>query len=118
MAKSSFLPRRNKGYFGQKVTKTLFGNSPIIRTYAFLPFLSFPSTIRSRASYGGNPVFGRFLEPWVPVPRLREDKLHGNDADCVSPILIMFFKSALQVVCISKIQLLVINTLYHSPRRT
>src|SRR3989338_8663938 len=28
MAKSSFLPRRNKGYFGQKVTKTLFGNSP------------------------------------------------------------------------------------------
>src|SRR3989338_250231 len=29
MAKSSFLPRRNKGYFGQKVTKTLFGNSPI-----------------------------------------------------------------------------------------
>jgi len=23
------LPRRNKGYFGQKVTKTLFGNSPI-----------------------------------------------------------------------------------------
>ena len=30
MAKSSFLPRRNKGYFGQKVTKTLFGNSPIM----------------------------------------------------------------------------------------
>src|SRR3989338_6347918 len=29
MAKSSFLPRRNKGYFGQKVTKTLFGNSPL-----------------------------------------------------------------------------------------
>ncbi|HCB35354.1 MAG: hypothetical protein A2W52_03485 [Candidatus Taylorbacteria bacterium RIFCSPHIGHO2_02_49_25] len=29
MAKSSFLPRRNKGYFGQKVTKTLFGNSPM-----------------------------------------------------------------------------------------
>src|SRR3989338_862749 len=28
MAKSSFLPRRNKGDFGQKVTKTLFGNSP------------------------------------------------------------------------------------------
>jgi len=28
MAKSSFLPRRNKGYLGQKVTKTLFGNSP------------------------------------------------------------------------------------------
>ncbi|KKW20346.1 MAG: hypothetical protein A2W52_00640 [Candidatus Taylorbacteria bacterium RIFCSPHIGHO2_02_49_25] len=25
-----------------------------------------------------------FLEPWIPVPRLREDKLHGNDADCVS----------------------------------
>src|SRR3989344_2575998 len=85
MAKSSFLPRRNKGYFGQKVTKTLFGNSPIIRTYAFLPFLSFPSPIRSRASYGGNPVFGRFLTPWIPVPRLREDKIHGNDTDCVSP---------------------------------
>src|SRR3989338_8918585 len=30
MAKSSFLPRRNKGYFGQKVTKTLFGNSPMM----------------------------------------------------------------------------------------
>src|SRR3990167_5540990 len=30
MAKSSFLPRRNNGYFGQKVTKTLFGNSPNI----------------------------------------------------------------------------------------
>ena len=30
MAKSSFLPRRNKGYFGQKVTKTLFGNSPMV----------------------------------------------------------------------------------------
>src|SRR3989338_6347167 len=30
MAKSSFLPRRNKGYFGQKVTKTLFGNSPLL----------------------------------------------------------------------------------------
>src|SRR3989338_4797479 len=32
MAKSSFLPRRNKSYFGQKVTKTLFGNSPILKT--------------------------------------------------------------------------------------
>src|SRR3989338_9762493 len=58
-----------------------------IRTYAFLPFLSFPSPIRSRASYGVNPVFGRFLTPWIPVPRLREDKLHGNDTDCVSPIV-------------------------------
>src|SRR3989338_6795325 len=34
---------------------------------------------------GGNQVCGRFLEPWILVPRLREDKLHGNDADCVSP---------------------------------
>src|SRR3989338_7056540 len=49
-----------------------------IRTYAFLPFLSFPSPIRSRASYGGNPVFGRFFTPWIPVPRLRRDKTHGN----------------------------------------
>src|SRR3989338_4172083 len=56
----------------------------LIRTYAFLPFLSSPSPIRSRASYGGNPVFGRFLTPWIPVPSLREDKLHGNDTDCVS----------------------------------
>ena len=60
------------------------------RTYAFLPFLSFPSPIRSRASYGGNPVFGRFLTPWIPVPRLREDKLHGNDTDRVSPNLTKF----------------------------
>ena len=34
---------------------------------------------------GGNPIFGRFLTPWILVPRLREDKLHGNDTDCVSP---------------------------------
>ena len=56
----------------------------------FLPFLSFPSPVRSRASYGGNPVFGRFLTPWIPVPRLREDKLHGNDTDRVSPNLTKF----------------------------
>jgi len=30
------------------------------------------------------------LEPWIPVPRLREDKLHGNDADCVSPRNVFF----------------------------
>src|SRR3989344_8166215 len=60
----------------------------IYRTYAFLPFLSFPSPIRSRASYGGNPVFGRFLTPWIPIPRLREDELHGNDTDCVSPNIV------------------------------
>src|SRR3989344_3388431 len=28
MEKSSFLPRKNKGYFGQKGPKTLFGNRP------------------------------------------------------------------------------------------
>src|SRR3989338_2919116 len=65
--------------------KQLLKSKEMVRTYAFLPFLSFPSPIRSRASYGGNPVFGRFLTPWIPVPRLREDKLHGNDTDCVSP---------------------------------
>src|SRR3989344_2960045 len=69
-----------------RVQKQLLKSKEMVRTYAFLPFLSFPSPIRSRASYGGNPVFGRFLTPWIPVPRLREDKLHGNDTDCVSPI--------------------------------
>ncbi len=68
-----------------RVQKQLLKSKEMVRTYAFLPFLSFPSPIRSRASYGGNPVFGRFLTPWIPVPRLREDKLHGNDTDCVSP---------------------------------
>ena len=26
-------------------------------------------------------------QKWIPIPRLREDKLHGNDTDCVSPKL-------------------------------
>ena len=30
MTKSSVLLRRNKGYFRQKVAKTLFGNSPLM----------------------------------------------------------------------------------------
>src|SRR3989338_3861049 len=68
-----------------RVQKQLLKSKEMVRTYAFLPFLSFPSPIRSRASYGGDRVFGRFLTPWIPVPRLREDKLHGNDTDCVSP---------------------------------
>ncbi|KKW20769.1 MAG: hypothetical protein UY62_C0041G0001 [Parcubacteria group bacterium GW2011_GWF2_50_9] len=38
-----------------------------------------------------HPIFGRFLTPWIPVPRLREDKLHGNDTDCVSPNMIKKF---------------------------
>ena len=28
------------------------------------------------------------LPSWIPVPRLRGDKLHGNDTDCVSPKLL------------------------------
>ncbi len=42
MAKSSFLPRRNKGYFGQKVTKTLFGNSPIKGAIKMIPGTPYP----------------------------------------------------------------------------
>src|SRR3989344_5907356 len=55
-------------------------------THFFLfSFSVIPVPDQVEASYGGNPVFGRFLTPWIPVPRLREDKLHGNDTDCVSP---------------------------------
>src|SRR3989344_3071858 len=55
-------------------------------THFFLfSFSVIPVPDQVEASYGGDPVFGRFLTPWIPVPRLREDKLHGNDTDCVSP---------------------------------
>src|SRR3989338_11234244 len=42
MAKSSFLPRRNKGYFGKKVKKTLFGNSPIKGAIKMIPGTPYP----------------------------------------------------------------------------
>jgi len=35
---------------------------------------------------GGNPVYSRLTRIWIPVPRLRGDKLQGNDTDCVGPM--------------------------------
>src|SRR3989338_6675490 len=81
-----------------------------IRTYAFLPFLSFPSPIRSRASYGGNPVFGRFLTPWIPIPPLRR----GQASRKYTP----FLNSSYFFIYFFEIQYLVfdIPLLYRSSR--
>ena len=46
---------------------------------SFLSFLSFLPRIK----YGVN--CGRTKGKWIPIPRLREDKLHGNDRTCTSP---------------------------------
>src|SRR3989338_9558342 len=54
-----------------------------LTNYGCVAALSFPPPIRSKAGYGGKP--GRKTLLWIPVPRLREDKLHGNDTKRVSP---------------------------------
>src|SRR3989338_8104424 len=52
-------------------------------THFFLFCHSRPRSGRGQAT-AGIQYLAVFLTPWVPVPRLREDKLHGNDTDCVS----------------------------------
>src|SRR3989344_4211908 len=96
MAKSSFLPRRNKGYFGQKVTKTLFGNSPNINgsASAVLQKLLIEQT-KSRSgrcndnalieSKNGS-VIRKHMGHWH-IPKYEARKINGFYRDCFNEFL-------------------------------